>query len=81
LLSVIENPKCQDGLDNDGDGRIDFDGGASLNGGIPITPADPDCQSKPFKNVEGAASTCGFGAELAFVMPLLAFWGRRRIRR
>jgi hypothetical protein len=40
-----ESSECQDGLENDGDALIDFDGGASLNGGIPLAPADPQCAS------------------------------------
>jgi hypothetical protein len=30
-----------DGIDNEGDGLIDFDGGASHNGGVPLTAPDP----------------------------------------
>jgi predicted phosphodiesterase len=29
-------PPCSDGLDNDGDGQVDFDGGASALGGLPF---------------------------------------------
>jgi hypothetical protein len=36
-------PQCSDGVDNDGDGFIDFDGGASMNGGVPIGLPDPGC--------------------------------------
>jgi hypothetical protein len=36
-------PACSDGVDNDGDGLIDFDGGASVNGGVPIGLPDPGC--------------------------------------
>jgi hypothetical protein len=35
--SPKEAPACSDGLDNDGDGAIDFDGGPGL------TAPDPDC--------------------------------------
>jgi spore coat protein A len=38
-----EDPECQDGLDNDGRTGIDFDGGASLNGGVPLAAPDPQC--------------------------------------
>jgi arylsulfatase A-like enzyme len=34
---------CSDGIDNDGDGRVDFDGAASLGGGEPLTEQDPGC--------------------------------------
>ena len=62
-----ENPQCADGIDNDGDGAIDWDGGP--NHGTP----DPQCTS-PSRNRE---TSCGIGAELALVLPLLA-WRRRR---
>ena len=71
-----ENAFCQDGIDNDGDLLIDFDGGASLNFGIPLSEPDPQCVSKPWSNAEGA-SRCGLGLEVTFVLPLLA-WVRRR---
>jgi len=80
-----ENPQCNDGVDNDGDGKIDFDGGASLDldhdGHIdarfnPATPAvgapDPQCTIAS-RNKE-AAGGCGLGAELVFLLPLLARW-------
>lgn len=37
--------ECSDGMDNDKDGLVDFDGGASKNGGTAIAPADPGCTS------------------------------------
>jgi hypothetical protein len=43
LSSLAENPQCQDGANNDGQPGIDFDGGASVNGGVPIDAADPEC--------------------------------------
>jgi hypothetical protein len=36
-------PDCQDGIDNNGDGTLDFDGGASANGGVPLGDPDPSC--------------------------------------
>jgi hypothetical protein len=36
-------PACSDGTDNDGDGLVDFDGGALANGGVPIGLPDPGC--------------------------------------
>lgn len=80
--SPIENPKCQDGLDNDGQTGIDYDGGRSLDldqdGFIdrafnPASPAtgirDPQCANAPWKGKEGAG--CGVGAELALVLLVL----------
>jgi hypothetical protein len=64
-----ESPKCDDDLDNDGDGKTDWDGGPSA--GAP----DPQCAGKPWKNKE--ASSCGLGAEMALLLPLLR-WLRRR---
>jgi hypothetical protein len=68
--STKENPKCDDGLDNDGDGKIDHDGGPRGEA------ADPQCVGKPWKDKE-AAPVCGFGAELALLLPLLAALRRR----
>ena len=47
----------------------------------PRIPPDliSQCVGKPWKNQEQAASTCGLGAELAFLLPLL-IWMRRRRR-
>jgi hypothetical protein len=61
----VEAPACQDGIDNDGDGGIDYDGG-------PAGTADPDC-IVPWL----ATESCGLGAELALMLPLLA-WLRGR---
>ena len=61
--SIVPSPACQDGNDNDGDGRIDFDGGASF--GLPAgqqTVPDPQC-GVPEKRREKKA--CGLGFELA----------------
>ncbi|MGH0037642.1 MAG: hypothetical protein ACQGVK_21645 [Myxococcota bacterium] len=57
---------CADGLDNDGDGAIDWDGGPAGE------PADEFCQG-PDQNRE-APRSCGLGAEL-----LLVAWSLRRI--
>ena len=38
-------PACADGWDNDGDGFLDFDGGASVNGGVPLGLPDPGCKN------------------------------------
>jgi hypothetical protein len=71
-----EDPACQNGLDDDNQAGIDFDGGASLHGGTPIAPPDPDCLGKPWQNYEAPA--CGLGGEAALLLPLLAWWRRRR---
>ena len=72
-----ENPMCQDGIDNEGDGTLDFDGGASANRGVPLGPPDPKCVH-PYDNKE--RPTCGLGAELVLVMPLLGLATSRRRR-
>jgi hypothetical protein len=71
-LWLLEDPECQDGLDNDGQPGIDFDGGASVNGGTPLDGADPHC-TQPWKKERPG---CGLlGAELGLVM-LLRRWLR-----
>jgi hypothetical protein len=66
---------CNDGLDNDGDTRIDFDGGACAGVAVPTVP-DPQC-TFPTRNREKNA--CGLGFELVLLLaPLLA---RRRALR
>jgi subtilisin family serine protease len=62
---------CFEGLDNDGDGRIDVDG----DGGVP----DPDCTSGFDTTEAGLGTGCGVGPELALLLPLLA--GLRRATR
>jgi len=66
-----ESPQCQDGIDNDGDGTIAFDGGASLNHGVPIAKPDIPCTLGPYRDQE-RQDACGLGAELAFVLPWIA---------
>ena len=65
--------QCFDGLDNDGDGRVDVDG----DGGS----ADPNCVDA-FDDDEALDPTlgCGIGPELALLVPLLATLARRRNR-
>jgi hypothetical protein len=77
-VSSLENPKCQDGIDNDGDGGIDFDGGASLNGGTPLAAPDPHCPVA-YRDAEKKAS-CGLGFEVALLLPPLLALRRRRER-
>ncbi len=73
----VEDPRCQNGMDDDGDGRMDWDGGASA--GVPPaqqTQPDPQCVDAAWRNAE--SSGCGLGFELAFVLPALL---RLRCRR
>lgn len=41
--SIGVRQQCENGLDDDGDGRIDFDGGASANHGVALGPSDLGC--------------------------------------
>lgn len=70
-------PACSNGLDDDGDGRIDFDGGASWNGGVPVAEPDPPCTDKPNRNRETPNASCGLGAELAIALGVAFAWRRR----
>jgi hypothetical protein len=73
----LEDPQCQDGLDNDGGAGIDFDGGFSALGGASPEGADPQC-SEPWQDREAtSASSCGLGVELVPLLGL-AGWLRRR---
>jgi cysteine-rich repeat protein len=66
-----ESSRCQNGADDDGDANIDFDGGASWNGGVALGPADPECAGKPQRNNEKPTPPCGLGAELLVLVALL----------
>jgi subtilisin family serine protease len=65
-----EDPACDDGIDNDGDGGTDHDG----------DPADTQCLGQPWRQREASAA-CGLGAELVFLLPLLQRLTRTRRRR
>ena len=81
----LENPQCQDGVNNDGAVGTDFDGGESVLGpgnGDPNGP-DPQCVGKPWKNNEfppGGGGSCGIGVELSFLALALFRRHRRRSR-
>ncbi|MCP5056075.1 MAG: S8 family serine peptidase [bacterium] len=63
-----EDPACQDGIDNDGDGRIDFTGASP----------DPGCASDFDTSETNPGSSCGVGFELVLVLPLILAARRRR---
>jgi hypothetical protein len=79
--STLEDPQCQDGIDNDGQIGIDFDGGASVNGGVPLAEPDPQCVAS-WGNRERRPPTtgCGLGPELAVLLLILGKLGRSRQR-
>jgi len=58
-------PHCSDGVDNDGDGGIDWDG----------SPPDPQCDGPEGRE---RRRSCGLGFELAALLPVLARLRRRR---
>jgi hypothetical protein len=69
---------CNDGVDNDGDAKIDYDGGLSALGYV-AAEADPECGDNPWKKNEAPYySHCGLGAELALLLPALMLLWRRR---
>jgi len=78
--SPLEDPECQDGIDNDGVAGIDFDGGTSVLGAPDPNGADLQC-TEPWQDREANASSssCGMGVELVPVLAA-AGWLRRRIR-
>ena len=78
LIAPRENPQCQDGVDNDGQPGIAFDGGFSVTS-VP-GPADPQCAGRPWWNQERKSSFCGLGFEAVLVLLPVA-WLRARGRR
>jgi hypothetical protein len=64
--SNTESPACQDGIDNDGDGLVDF--------------ADPKCSSEWPYWEKPRHPSCGLGAELGMIVPPLTWLHRRRRR-
>jgi hypothetical protein len=75
---VWEHAQCQDGLDNDGDGALDFDGGLSFLGSA-LAPPDPQCEARPWRIIERPSLVCGLGHELVLVLVGWASLRRRRI--
>jgi hypothetical protein len=83
--SSLENPQCQDGINNDTgqDALIDFDGGAAA-GLSPEqqTSPDPQCVGAPWRNQEATVLTggtgCGIGPELTLLLLGLGALRRRR---
>ena len=65
-LWPTEDPQCSNGVDEDLDGRIDWDGAG-------VGAPDPDCR-EPWQETENA---CGGGPGLALLLPALFVAGRR----
>jgi uncharacterized membrane protein len=61
-----ESPACSDGIDNDGDGLVDY-------------LEDPECWEQPWR-VRERPGACGFGVELAAIVPALYWLRSRRTR-
>jgi len=62
------NPQRDDGIDNDGNGLVDF--------------ADPKCSAAwPYWENSPIPAECGLGAELSIAVPLLTWLHNRRRRR
>jgi len=59
------DPECSDGIDNEGDGRIDF-------------PNDPHCASASDDRERAVVRSCGLGFEIVLVPALVALRLRRR---
>ncbi len=52
-----EDPDCDDGLDNDGDGRIDWDGAG-------VALPDPGCFGGADNSETAGKASCGLGSGL-----------------
>jgi hypothetical protein len=65
-LFLVEEPVCQNGDDDDGDGLVDW-------------PADPECVKATAHSER--FMRCGLGAELAVGLGAWLAWRRRQSRR
>jgi hypothetical protein len=82
IRRLVRSPACQDGFDNDGDGKIDADGGVAW--GLPaeeLTEPDANCllngEPVPWRIREQRKRHCGLGGELVLLL-LAPPWLRRR---
>jgi hypothetical protein len=77
-VGAYEVAACADGRDNDGDGLVDFDGGATA-GITPLTSPDPNCSSALGNSETPPPSGgCGLGPELVPALLLLGIARRRK---
>jgi len=80
-FAMLPYPACSNGLDDDGDGLIDFDGGilASIPAALRTAP-DPQCGNQASWASESRARSCGQGGELVVLAWALQARKARRMR-
>jgi hypothetical protein len=80
-VGAYEVTACADGRDNDADGLVDFDGGATA-GLTPLASPDPNCGAALGSSEAPPASVggCGLGPEVGLLLTLLAMARRRSAR-